>query len=305
MSNSLGTLSGALILQEALDLTFAKRPALGLISKGFKELDGSVQNALLGQSVVTRVKSLQTVNAFGTGPGSVTDSDVSVTLANMKEIHVQFTAAQINSTNRDLIREVAEPIAVTLGNYIVDSVATLWNTTNFAKHQVSTTYTRAGLTLPLAQLMDGTSDATAIPQENRFAVLNGTPYYGLLADPIIVAAFNNPANLEAIRSGKLPEVDGIMLDKYPTLGAASINRYGFAGTPDSTLYVARAPKNPTEIVANLPFPGIFDYVEAQNGFRVAVQQWIDPSTLAVNNRLVWLDGYAVGNAHNGGVLTSA
>lgn len=304
MANSLGTLSGALILQEALDLTFAKRPALGLISKGFRELDGSVDNALMGQNVVTRIKSLQAVNNFGTGAGNVTDTDVTVTLSNMKEIHVAFTAAQINSTNRDLIREVAEPIAVTLGNYIIDSVATLWNTTNFSKH-VSTTYTRAGLTLPLAQLMDGTSDANAIPQENRFAVLNGTPYYGLLNDPLIVAAFNNPANLEAIRTGKLPEVDGIMLDKYPTLGAASISRYGFAGTPDSTVYAARAPKNPTEIIANLTFPGIFDYVEAQNGFRVAVQQWIDPQTLAVNNRLVWLDGYAVGNPNNGVVLTSA
>lgn len=305
MANNLGTLSGALILQEALELTFSHRPALGLVSKGFRELDGSVDNALMGQSVITRVKALQAVNAFGTGPGNVTDTDVSVTLSSMKEIHVQFTAAQINSTNRDLIREVAQPIAVTLANYIIDSVATLWNTTNFAKKQISTTYTRAGLTLPLSQLMDGTTDANAIPQDNRFAVLNGTPYYGLLADPIIVAALNNPANLEAIKTGKLPEVDGIMVDKYPSLGAASINRYGFAGTPDSTVYVARAPKNPTEIIANLPFPGIFDYVEAQNGFRVAVQQWIDPSTLAVNNRLVWLDGYAVGNPNNGVVLVSA
>ena len=305
MANSLGTLSGALILQEALNLTFAKRPALSLISKGFRELDGSVNNAVMGQSVVTRVKGLQAVNAFGTGAGNVTDTDVTVTLSNMKEIHVAFTASQINSTNRDLIREVAEPIAVTLGNSIVDSGATLWNSTNFSKKQISTTYTRAGLTLPLAQLMDGTTDANAIPQENRFAVFSGTPYYGLLADPIIVAALNNPANLEAIKTGKLPEVDGIAIDKYPTLGAASINRYGFAGTPDSTVYASRAPKNPADIAANLPFPGVFDYVEADNGFRVAVQQWIDPSTLTVNNRLVWIDGYAVGNPNNGVVLVSA
>ena len=306
MANALGTLSGSLILQEALQLTFAHRPLLKMISKGFREIDGSVQNALLNQSVITRIKSIPAVNAFGTGPVDISDTDVPVTLNAFKEVHIALTPAQYNATNRDVIAEEAQPIATAIANHIIDSVSALWIASNFSKSLVSTTNTRAGLTLPLMTAMDGTTDANAIPQDGRFAVFNGTVYGGLLADPVIVAALNNPSNGDAIKTGKLPAVDGIQVDKYPTLGNGGAHRVGFAGTPDSTIYAARAPKSPTEVINGLPFAGLIDFIEDPlTGFRVMVNQWIDTPTLVVNTRLIWLEGYAVGNANNGIVISNA
>lgn len=304
MANNLGQLAGNLILQEVLQLTFATRPELKMISLGFQDLNGQVENALLGQTVYTRTRGIPPVTAFGSAPSDITTTDVPITLSNFNQVFCSFTPSQYNSTDRDLIREQAEPIATSISNHIIDSVATLWNTTNYSKKFTSATYTRAAFTLPLTEYMDGTTDGNAIPQGDRYAALNA-PYYGLLADPIIVAALNNLANAEAIKTGKLPAVDGIMFAKYPTLGAGGINRIGFAGTPDATCYAARAPKNPEEMANGAKFPGIIDFIEdSKTGFRLMVNEWID-SNLTVNYRLCWIDGYAVGNANNGVVLTSA
>lgn len=308
MSSNLGQLSGALILQKALALTFTHRPLLKMISKGFRELDGKVDNALLNQSVVSRIKSVQSVQPFGTGAQDVTDTDVAVTLSAQKEVHVAFTSAQYNATDRDLIEEAAQPIAVALANHIVDSVATLWKTgagffSSTTNKLIPSANTYAGLVIQLMEMMDN----LGIPQDGRFAVLNSTLNGALLTDPLIVAALNNPSNGDAIAKGRLPEVSGIMFDKYPSLGDPfAQNRVAFAGTPDSTVFVARAPKNPTEVLPGTPFPGLIDYIEDPiTGFRVMVNQWIDPVTLIINNRIVWLEGFAVGNPNNGILIASA
>jgi len=305
MANSLGSLNGALILQEALSLTFTKRPLLKMISKGFTELDGSVQNALLGQSVISRIKSVQTVNNFGTGAGDVTTTDVPITLSAMKEIHIAITPAQYNATNRDLIAEAAEPIAVALGNHIVDSVSDLWSMAagKFPTGSVSAAaaaWTYIGLVLPIRNAMAN----AGISEANRFCVLNSAAYGALLADPLIVAALNNPQNMNAIAEGKLPKIAGIAFDEYSSLsanatGQTTDKRIGFAGNPESTVFVARAPKAPSEVgVAS--YPGTIDFIQDPvTGFRVMVNQWVDPATLVYNNRLVWLQGFAVGNATQG------
>jgi len=302
MANSLGTLNGALILQEALSLTFQKRPLLKLISKGFTELDGSVQNALLGQSVTSRIKSVQTVNPFGTGAGNISDTDVTVSLATQKEVHVAITPAQYNSTNRDLIQETAQPIAVALSNHIVDSIADLWTVAAYGAglSVAAASWTYTGLVLAIRNAMA----AAGISEVNRFCVLNSAAYGALLADPLIVAALNNPMNANAIAEGRLPKVAGIQIEEYASLtanatGATTDKRIGFAGNPESTVFVARAPKAPAEIGA-AAFPGLIDYVEDPlTGFRVMVNQWIDPATLVYNNRITWLQGYAVGNTVQG------
>lgn len=301
MSNTLGTLSGALILQKALDLVFTQRPLLQEISLGFKELDGRVENALLGQSVKSRTRQVATVNAFGTGPSNRSDADVSVTLSSIKEVHHSFTLAEVNSTDRDLVAESAEPIAVAMANHIIDSVAGLWIAANFPTITVASGWSYANTIRALRKALT----KAGVPKANRFAVLNSDVYDSLLGDSLIIAALNNPSNGDAIRTGKLPAVSGLALDEYPDMPTTG-NMVGFAGTPDSTVYVGRAPKDPREVAPNLPFPGVFDYVEdAKTGFRVAVQQWIDPSTLAVNNRIVWLQGYAVGNTNNGLIVKTA
>ena len=138
-------------------------------------------------------------------------------------------------------------------------------------------------------------------------VVNSDVYADLLGDSTIVAALNNPMNQNAIAEGKLPMVSGIQIAEFPSLDElTTTKRVGFAGHPESTIYVARAPKGPGEVIGSLNFPGIIDYVEDPvTGFRVMVTQWVDPTTLVVNNRLSWLQGYAKGNGAQGILLKKA
>lgn len=303
MSNTLGTLSGALILQRALTLTFTQRPVLGLISKGFRDIDGAVDNALLGQSVKTRIKTVQSVQPFGTGPQDVNDTDVTVTLSDHKEVHVAFGPAEYNATNRDLIEEAAQPIALAIANHIVDSVSDLWTAGNFSTSLTPSANTYKDFVLAVRKQMA----KSGITQENRFMVVNSDVYADLLGDSTIVAALNNPMNQNAIAEGKLPMVSGIQIAEYPSLGElTTTKRVGFAGHPESTIFVSRAPKGPGDIIGSLNFPGSIGYVEdPATGFRLQVTQWVDPNTLVVNNRLSWLQGYAKGNAAQGILLKKA
>lgn len=301
--NSLGTLSGELILQRALTLCFLKRPALAMISMGFKELDGRVENALLGQNVKTRLRTEATVNDFGTGPSAVTTSDVTISLTGKKEIHHRFSLAEVNQTDRNLIDEQAEPIAVALANHIIDSVAALWTNANYSnKATVASAWSYVNTVLALK----GKLDVAKCPDSNRFFTMSSAVELALLDDSLIVAALNNPMNANAIATGKLPATAGLQLAPYYALPDNSENLVGFAGTPDASAYAARAPKNPEEALPGAKFPGILNYVEdPRTGFRVMVNQWIDPDTLDINNRLVWFEGYAVGNPANGCRLVTA
>src|SRR5437016_13192703 len=118
MPNTLGTLASAVILQQALDLVFTKRPLLSRIS-----LDLSDDRVKLNQTVYSRIYSIPTVNNFGTGSSNRSDTDVPVTISNFKEIHHKFTVQELSSTDRNLVQESAEPIAVAIANHMVDAIA--------------------------------------------------------------------------------------------------------------------------------------------------------------------------------------
>ncbi len=302
-SNSLGSLSGTLILQRALELIFTEFPVLSAISMGFRELDGRVDNMLLGQTANTRIITPATVNDFGTGPSDVTTVDVPLTLNGKKQIHHKFTFAQVNSTDRRLIDEQAMPIAIGIAKHIISQVNALWLKANYTNHvTVASAWdydnTIRALRKKAAQL--------GIPKGRRALVINSDVYDALLGDTMVVAALNNPANGDAIKEGRVPQVGGLMPSEYPDLAGLSENLVGFCGDPSATVYAARAPKDPREIAANLSFPGIIDYItEPKTGFRVMVNQWIDANTLDINNRLVWLEGYGVGNPAVGIRLNTA
>jgi hypothetical protein len=303
MSNSLGTLAGSLILQRALEMTFTKRPLLRNISLGLKDLDtGVAEAAQLNQSVITRIKSSLAVNSFGTGAQNYTTTDVPVSLTLEKEVHVAFTRVEVNSTERNLIDEAAEPIAIAIANSFVDSVAALWIASNFTNSSTVASgwsYANTLLVLRAAANGRGWSDF------GRFFCHSTAVSTALLNDSLIVAESNNAQNANAIQRGELPVVSGFALAEYPAIPSTG-NMVGFAGTPDSTILAVRPHRDPQTVIPGLNFPGNFGYItEPKSGLTLSVTQWIDASTLAVNSRISWLQGSAVGNANNGQILKTA
>lgn len=383
--NALGTLSGTLVIQRALELVFTEFPELRMISMGFRELDGRVEQMNLNQTATSRILTIPSVQNFGAAASDQNSTDVSVTLSGFKQVMHSLTPQEVNATERDLVTEAARPMAIAIAKYVIAEVAKLWTSRNFSRSL--TVGSNWGYTNTLKALRTSLAKA-GVPKENRFAVLNSDVYDKLLDDPLIIAALNNPSNGDAIRRGVLPMVSGIMPAEYPdlatnngtaraitataatdlvsltahgfvagdrvtfpaltggagltagttiyhviadgltadafkvsaTAGGSAVditsnatagtvafaeNLIGFAGSPDSTVYVARPPKNPEEVLPGAKFPGALGYVmEPSTGFTIMVNQWIG-TDLKINNRLVWLDGYAKGNGNNGTRLISA
>lgn len=311
--NTLGTLATATIVQEALGLVFTKRPVLNRVSMGFTDKNGS-PIAAYGQAVITRTKGLPTVGNAGDAASATSDVDVSVTLNNFKQLRYDFTAVEYSSTNRDLIAERAEPMAVALGNYMVDQIAALWTFANFpvragadaVANGATATKTVKAAGWDYTHLVDVgiTLDNAGVPDNNRFYVGNGAVYGSMLTDLRIVAALNNPDNAGAIKSGKLPNVNDFGISKYPALPTTG-NMVAFAGTPDSTVYAQRVPRDPREVIPGLPMPGNVGIItEPRTGMSVMVVEYIDLSTLAITMKLLWMFGVAVGNANNGQLIVT-
>lgn len=302
--NSLGTVQGALIIQRALQMALTKYPVLRLFAMGFQELDGSVQQATLGQTVYSRIRSGMTVGNFGDAPNALSMTDVPGMLRNFRQLHVAFTPAEYNATNLSLVDQAAEPLADAIARGIVRSVATSVCRSNF-----KTTVNSVAPYLSVAsawdysntviEMMEMANDRGIPRNSQRYFLVNSAVNASLLQDELIVAEKNNPANMLAIQNGRLPMVSGFQFDDFPQLPNTDGNLIGFAGVPDALLYVARAPKDPTAILGAGTFPGVINTItEPNSGFSVMVLQYVTPGSLVANTVLLWLDGISVGNPGN-------
>lgn len=299
MANVNGTLAGALILQRALQLTPKKYPILKRVSLGLKDLDGSISTARLNQPVITRLKAIPTVTNFPSASTDTADVDVSVTLDQFKQIQHTFTPAEYNATDRNLIDELAEPIAVAIGSHMVGALAARWIAANFTNSTIKASAWDYSTIRAIRKALSN----RGVPK-NWFGVVNADVYDALLGDTTIVAAMNNPANGNAIANGELPSVSGIELMEYPDLPTTG-NMVGFFGSADSTVLAMRAPRDPSELLPGASFPGVLDYVtDEESGLSIMVNQWIG-TDLSVNSRLCWIYGTAKGNGNNGQILKTS
>ena len=306
MPNALGTLNSALIIQRALALVFTKRPVLKKFS-----LDLSSDDVLLNQEVISRIKTIPTVGNFGDAPADVVDADVSVTINQFKQIYHQFTPQQYTATNRNLIDEIAEPMAVAIGNYLVDYLAQLFTAENYpdgpggvnagtllSNKTVSTVANTAYSTLVAirtALIKRGCPDVM-----EKFALVNSDVYGQLLLDPlcnraakVIVGDDQDP-----IMDGELRSIAGFKsLSEYPALPTTE-NLTGVFGSPDAAVVAARVPKDPRALLPGTNAPFNLDIVtDPGSGFSVMVQEWIG-TDLTANVRACWMFGTAVGNPNN-------
>jgi hypothetical protein len=293
MSNQLGTLNSALILQEALRLVFTQRPLLSAITKNMDTM-GALQN----QTVITRLKTVPpAVNADDAAPDFIT-TDVPVVLNKSRKVHARFTAAQLNSTNRNLLQEAAEPLARSMANDIIDSVAALWTTANFTNETVSNAPDYSTM-LELRKAI--TSRGV---HGTRYMAVNPATYEALLLDPRANRFYKSflPPGTDPIENGELNQVAGFaQIFEYPAIPSDN-HMTGFAFTDEATVLAIRPPLDPREAFPNgqVPFPGTFEIVtDPVTGLSVAAVEYIEADTLACNVQMRYIYGVAKGNTDAG------
>ena len=301
MANQLGTLSSAKIVQEALALVFTKRPILKRFS-----LDLTADDVKFNQEVISRIKTVPAVGNFGDAPADVVDQDVPVTIDQFKQVLVSFTPQQLSSTDRDLIREQAEPMAVSIANYLVDDVASFFTDANFANPDdpnisrktvctVANTGYSTFVALRKALIQRGAPEGF-----KKFCMVNSDVYEKALNDPLCNRQTKviTSDDKDPIMTGELVGVAGFeAISEYPNLQNTN-NMVSVAGTPDAIVLAARVPKDPRAVLpgVNVPF-NLSTVTDPGSGFTVMLQEWIDTG-LNANVRLCWMHGRAVGNRNN-------
>jgi len=291
MPNTLGTLATALIVQRALELIFTKRPELQLIALDVADRESGSPVAHFNKDVLTRTFANAVVGDFGDAVGTRGDLDVTVTLDKFKQVYHSFTVQEYSGTSRNLVEESAEPLATAIANHMVDAIGALWTVGNFANAITQ------GAGWDYTHLVDVRKalNQAGCPDMRRYYICNSDVYASLLTDPLVVAALNNPDNKSAISTGILPNVAGLRLAEYPACPTTG-NLVAFAGYYATCVMACRVPKDPREVLPNAMFPGNIGIVtEPRSGLSVMVNEWIDPATLTVNTRIVWMYGVAKGN----------
>lgn len=283
-SNALGTAAGNLISQRVLDLMVSRRPMLLGIASDF-----SAEQAVKGQTIYTRTVGVPAVQNFGSGAEDSVIADVTVQMANHKEIHHGFTPAEYLTSNRNFIDETAEALAIGLGNHMVDAVAAL-----ITAAFTNTAITGAANTKDFSDVVKGAKalNVAGAPDINRSMWINSDFAEALLNDEVILEYVDRNTS-DAY--GRWRNVAGFAnIWEYPALPGNSINLIGFGFHRNALVLCTRVAANPAQYLG-APYPGSLQVItDPVTGFSVLTDRWIDQATRKVNNRLDVLYGCARG-----------
>lgn len=282
-ANVLGEVVGNIISQRTLSLLVSRRPMLrGVVT------DFSDDRAVKGQTIYTRTVGLPTVQDFGGTVSETAVTDYPVTLSAHKEVKYGFTPAEYLTTNRNLVEEHAQAMAVALGNHLVDTVAALVTdaftseTTGAAGDKDLSAITTAAKAL----------NSAGVPDMDRSMWINPTFAEALENDELMLEYVNG--NM-AEAYGHWQNVKGFRdVWEYPALPANSVNLIGFAFHKNALLLATRVATD-AEALAGTGYPGTLRVVmDPVTGFSVLSDRWIDGGTRKINTRLDVLYGVARG-----------
>lgn len=289
MANSNGTLSGSLIIQEALALSRKIIPIHKMVTTDF-----TPEGAKKDQAVISRILGKPTVNNFGSAASDTATTDVSVTLNLFKEVRYKFTAAEVTATDRNLIREVATPMAVAIAEYLAGLIGTLYTTNGTFTNETVEAAADVDFPTLLAVRSALNADARGTPMAPRFGLVNSAFYAKLMEDSRCNRLYKDSGG-DPLASGFFESLAGFQyIQEFPGLPTTD-NASAVFGHKAAGCLVVRPPVNPAEVF-NIPFSGnIGTVTDPETGFTVLAFESINNSDLSVETVLAFLAGTAAGD----------
>jgi hypothetical protein len=295
MSNSLGTLSGALVAQEGLPLLLAKYPLIKNIVTDFSD-----EPVLFNQNVITRIPGVGTVQDYSTStgyvPANATSTDVSITVNKHRHATFALTDQDISSTKRDLVGEYSYSFAKAMGEDLMSTIAALWISSNY-----SNTFAQAVSSATIANTISVANTALNtrnVDTQDRFGVFNAALYGAIRNDDRITYL---TAGGVGVGAAQLPVIEGVTSTLYSALPSTGYLQ-GVVGTKDSVVLAARVPADSYE---GLTFPGAITVVtDADSGLSVMVREWYDMGLGQRKVTFTWMFGVGVGNANSLELITT-
>ncbi len=298
-ANSLGSVTGDIIVLRALDLLKLSFPALSALTTDF-----SSEQARQGQAIKTRIVSVPSVvtlnDTTGWGSSDATTSDVSVTIGQPKGVQIEYASSELAGTNRDLFGEQVEAMQYALGKDLMDAVYALITTAfTQATTKALVSFTRADVTA-MAKALTG----RGVPVVGRTLLLNQDYYEKLGQDSSIVnlASYSMPG---VITEGMLPPIAKFnVIESVNLPGTANLTGFGF--TKDALVVATRLPEDYMKNVPGGAAHGAMSIVtNPDTGISVQKTDFVDHKLARAYSRIAWAYGVARGQLASGQRLISA
>lgn len=319
-ADSLGTLSGTLVTQRALQLFKYKLPLFTRIVTDF-----SAEPAVKGQTVSTRKVTVPSVQTYDTTLGSdgrpagwgtasaATTVDANTSLDELVGVPIPLSMSTLASTNRNLFAETAPAAMYALAKYFIDKIYGKCTSANFNAYaavaaKVPTAYATYGVGLvdfarSHITKIGAAFDFNEVPDEDRFVVLNPEYYAKGTNDPSLVTFFAGQQNPEIVRQGVLPRLNDFEMIKagnFPT----SNNRVGFAGQKNSLIALTRLPSDYTTALPGASNGTVTQVTDAETGLTMLLIQYVNHQKGYAEWLICVLLGADVGDKRGGLVITS-
>lgn len=322
-ANSLGTLSGTLVLQRTLQLLKRKLLMLTRISTDF-----SAEGAKINQVIDTRYRAVPSVTTYNTTTGwsnsDATTTSATVTIGAPQGVQIAFDTQTLGSTVRNLFAEQSEPIMYALSNALVEAWVAVLTSANFNhtadvpdSNGPATAWGTVGVNIGAAASQTAGSgraqlvaaknglDVFLNPDFQRLILLNTAYYNGMILDPEL-SLYINVGNAQVLADGQLPVRYGFMIEMSQALNELSSPIVGFAQTPSATLIAARLPQDYTQVFPDLPPTAVVEAVtEPETGLSLQMCRFVDHQLANARMRAAVAFGANIGQKNAGMLLTSS
>jgi len=300
-SNTLGTITGDLVVQRALDLLKHEFPVLSRITADF-----SAAGASFNQQVVTRTRTPAAVGDYHTSTGYTSGShvttDVPITINQHKHVSVSFHANELASTRRALFPEAEEGMHYSLGEALVDALYALITTGNFTNETVSALidFDREVVVDVKTALM-----GRKVNGGTRTLLLNSSFHGQLEKDASLYSVNINPNAQGVISQSLLPAIA-----KFQPLEAANLpttsNLVGFGFRADALAMATRLPNDYAQALPGVPATAVTSVVtNPDTGVSVMLVQFVDHQLGLATARVALMFGVAKAQVACGQRLVSA
>ena len=296
------TLVTDIISQRVLDFLRYEFPLLKRISTEFSD-----EQLKLGQSVITRLITPPPLSSYSESTGwsdaATTAADIKVEMTAQVGVQVRYQSNQLSGTNRRLFDEQAAPAAYTIKKDLVDTVMALITTafTNTAVVKALVDWERKGV----IAVKNGMKKAQ-IPMFNPFMLLSIDYYDKLGEDVTIVANQALPEAAQALKTGQLPPIHGLLPIEAQSQAWAN-NIVGFGAIPSALALATALPVDYTTVFGgNVNAGGSVRVVtDAETGMQMMEVKFIDHKLADARMRLAYMRGAARGPVTHGVLLKSS
>ena len=298
-ANTLGTLSGEIVAQQALELLTLEEPILNSFSTDF-----SGESAKLNQEITSRIVGIPAAASYDADNGYVSQNqvmvDVSVTLSAHRFVQAEFNANELGGTSRKLFDEIAPAMADGIGADAVSialAVITAANYDEAAIQEALIDFDRE----TVIRLGGALRDRGV--RRNRFLLLTGSYYDKLFSDEKIalLAANQKP---ELISGDEMMPLHGFNIQRCPTLPGAE-NLKGFGGGKSSLVVAGRVPADYANALPGATGGGTSQIItNPKSGMSVHLVQFVDHKLGKAYSRMAYILGAAKGQKKAGQRLVS-